>query len=60
MVFVAQPIACQPMKLHIARPQRVADAYFGIEHIGTGVGVALAGVDYLHTATVGSGLLRCK
>ena len=42
VVIVAVPIACTHMKFHITSPLAPVNFYFGIEYIGSGIGVGYA------------------
>ena len=53
VVTVLVPLAAVLMNLHIAHPQRAADAQLGVEEVGTGVAIVQARVDDLHQLAVG-------
>ena len=42
VMIVAMPVACTDVKLHIASPLAPVDFYFGIEYIGSCIGIGSA------------------
>ena len=54
MVTMAMPVTCRHMYLHAPCPQLSSDLYFGIEEVGTGIGVDTAGINDSYLLSVDS------
>ena len=53
VVAMHVPVSRMHVNLHVAHPQRSAQAHLGIEEVGPGIAVVQARVDDLHLAAVG-------
>ena len=53
VVVMAVPVGSFDMDFHIPGPDMAADGYFGIEKVGTGIGVELSRVNDTHRTPVG-------